>query len=76
MSDFVKKLIRDLLNSSFCQDESCEAASNTCFLEKALEGGVEYEMIKDCESTGDIIDVIETERVIINSLVPDDDDDC
>lgn len=74
MSEFIINLIRKLLNSSFCQGENHEATSNASFLEKALEGGVEYEMIKDCESTSDIIDVIETERAIINSLVPDDDD--
>lgn len=74
MSEFIINLIQELLKSRFCQGENYESASNASFLEKALDGGVEYEMIKDCDSVDDIMEVIESEREMIRSFSPDDDD--
>lgn len=72
MDEFIIKLIQDLLNSSFCQNENSEAASNTSFLEKALSGsGAEFDMIKDCESTQEIKEAINQDRAMFNSFIPD-----
>lgn len=74
--NFIFSLIKSLLKSRFCDREnSAFAAFATQFLEKAERGGVEYDMISDCDDENDIKEVIRGEYEILNPCSIDDEEE-
>lgn len=74
LDSFIVDLIHKLLKSRFCQGDHKNASLNERFLEKALEGGVEYEMIKDCDTINDIKYIINRDHEDFETFNIDDKD--
>ena len=76
LDNFVLGLIKTLLKSRFCdREDNAFAAFATQFLEKAEQGGVEYDMISDCGDENDVKEIIRDEYETLNSCLADYEDE-